>query len=940
MDKDLFYNWLKNFKKLDSTTSNARTSNCLRIEKFYGDLDKVYNSDRCASLLEQLNFTTTDKKLGAKPKHKIPIDGDIYNGTHTLKAALKLYIEFKDNKLINELKSIADVEPDKHDGSYELVRETVEALSTIPKEQLDINDLDLLYLMAVGTWRSGVDVKRQKIKESHLDTGEKDRLFAILDKVKEKAIQQYYENIAEEGKNLGWSIGMFGTGFHTFASKSDKESAKRFISLCIELKDMSDDEAMFIKVEEAINKGIKGMQSAAASVMLHCLKPCTFPIMNSAVNDTISLFQVEGVSLVKPKELAYYIQNSRHLKKFRDEKCLFKNYRAMDMKLSIYGRSKDIEEGEYVNDMAILQDDKINIWKISHGNDGSFTEEERERYFDQCIITVHRETGRGQGHEFENGIKIGDYFYLCYGNSGIKLLGKITSNAEQLDSKTQGWLYRSYEVVAYSKIPNYQYSAAQKGWTPNYNSTAWRIPINDYAEFEKNILLPCFDIRVKELLSDNIMIQTINGEDEGVNYWWLNASPKIWSFSNIEVGQSVEYTSVNDNGHKRKIYKNFENVKVGDIVIGYESYPEKAIVAICKISQEHDGERIWVEKVQNLINPIRYSDLLEIDELKNMEYFKTPRGSLFKLTQEEYEVIMDLVKEEDSSGLKSSLELYSKEDFLNEVFISEQQYDEITILLNRKKNIILQGAPGVGKTFAAKRLAYSLMGFIDDSRIEMVQFHQNYSYEDFVMGFRPVEGGGFELRTGIFHQFCIKAANDPDRDYYFIIDEINRGNLSKIFGELLMLIENDKRGSKFAVPLTYKPDSRFYVPQNVFIIGMMNTADRSLAMMDYALRRRFCFIEIEPAFNTQAFRKYLVDSGIHVELIEKIISRMNYLNNQIVADNNLGRGFRIGHSYFCNPSTDENWYQSVVQYEINPLIEEYWFDNEEKAQEYKDYLLG
>ncbi|WP_089610668.1 AAA family ATPase [Dehalobacterium formicoaceticum] len=323
-----------------------------------------------------------------------------------------------------------------------------------------------------------------------------------------------------------------------------------------------------------------------------------------------------------------------------------------------------------------------------------------------------------------------------------------------------------------------------------------------------------------------------------------------------------------------------------------------------------------------------------------MEYFKTPRGSLFKLTQEEYEAIMDLVKEEEPAGPKGLLELYSKEDFLNEVFISEQQYGEIAILLNRKKNIILQGAPGVGKTFAAKRLAYSLMGSVDDSRIEMVQFHQNYSYEDFVMGFRPVEGGGFELRNGIFHQFCIKAANDPNRDYYFIIDEINRGNLSKIFGELLMLIENDKRGSKFAVPLTYKPDSRFYVPQNIFIIGMMNTADRSLAMIDYALRRRFCFIEIEPAFNTQSFRKHLVDSGIHVDLIEKIISRLNYLNSQISSDSNLGRGFRIGHSYFCNPSTDENWYQSVIEYEINPLIAEYWFDNEEKAQEYMDYLLG
>ncbi|WP_243109571.1 AAA family ATPase [Dehalobacter sp. 14DCB1] len=804
MNKDLFYNWLKSFKKLDSTTSNTRSSNCLRIEKFYGDLDEQYNADRCVSLIEQLTYTTTDKKLENKPKHNIPIDGDIYNGTHTLKAALKLYIEFKDNKMIEELKTVADVEADKHDGSYELVRETVQALSTVEKGQLDIKDLDLLYFMVVGTWRSGIDVKRQKIRDSHLDGKEKEKLLAALDRVKEKAEKHEYENIEGEAKKLGWSIGMFGTGFHTFASKADKESAEEFISLCVDLKDMTDDEAMFQKTAETIKKGIRGMQSAAASVMLHCLKPTTFPIMNSAVNDTASLFLIEGVSLIKPRELEYYVQNARQLKKFRDEKCLFRNYRAMDMKLSIYGRSKETIEDE-PDIFTIQQDDKINIWKVSHGNNGSFTAEERERYLDQSIITVHRETGKGQGAEFEKGMKIGDYFYLCHGNSGVKLLGKVTSEAMQLDTKTEGWLYRSYEVVAYSKNPDYQYSAPQKGWTPNYNSTAWRIPRSDFAEFEKYILIPCFDMKVQDLIFDEIVIQPT---------------------------------------------------------------------------------------------------------------------------------------EEEPSSSSSVLELYSKEDFLNEVFISEQQYDEITILLNRKKNIILQGAPGVGKTYAAKRLAYSLMGCMDDARIEMIQFHQNYSYEDFVMGFRPVEGGGFELRTGIFHQFCIKASNDPTRDYYFVIDEINRGNLSKIFGELLMLIENDKRGSKFSVPLTYKPDSRFYVPQNVFVIGMMNTADRSLAMIDYALRRRFCFIEMEPAFGTQAFRKHLVDNGIHEDLIERIIIRMNYLNNQIAADSNLGRGFKIGHSYFCNPSTDENWYQSVIEYEINPLIEEYWFDNEEKAQEYMDYLLG
>jgi len=221
----------------------------------------------------------------------------------------------------------------------------------------------------------------------------------------------------------------------------------------------------------------------------------------------------------------------------------------------------------------------------------------------------------------------------------------------------------------------------------------------------------------------------------------------------------------------------------------------------------------------------------------------------------------------------------------------------------------------------------------------MIQFHQNYSYEDFVMGFRPTERGGFELRNGIFYQFCAKASNDLSHDYYFIIDEINRGNVSKIFGELLMLIEEDKRGPQFAVPLTYKPDNRFSVPKNIHLIGMMNTADRSLALMDYALRRRFCFIEIEPAFESESFRKHLVDHGINLEIANKIIYRMVNINNQIEADSNLGRGFRIGHSYFCNPSLDVNWYSCVITYEIKPLIMEYWFDNEQRAKDATKSLL-
>lgn len=195
---------------------------------------------------------------------------------------------------------------------------------------------------------------------------------------------------------------------------------------------------------------------------------------------------------------------------------------------------------------------------------------------------------------------------------------------------------------------------------------------------------------------------------------------------------------------------------------------------------------------------------------------------------------------------------YSKEDFLEEVFMEEGSYNTLVDLLRLKKNIILQGPPGVGKTFIAKRLCYSMMGLKDIDRVMMVQFHQSYSYEDFIMGYRPT-ADGFELRKGVFYNFCKKAEKDSDNDYFFIIDEINRGNLSKIFGELFMLIESDKRD--MASRLLYA-DENFAVPKNLYIIGMMNTADRSLAMLDYALRRRFAFFDLKPAFDNKSFISY------------------------------------------------------------------------------------
>ncbi|WP_106763920.1 AAA family ATPase [Pseudoruminococcus massiliensis] len=422
-------------------------------------------------------------------------------------------------------------------------------------------------------------------------------------------------------------------------------------------------------------------------------------------------------------------------------------------------------------------------------------------------------------------------------------------------------------------------------------------------------------------------------EDRG--YWWLNANPKIWSYSDIAVGEVQSYTLYNENGNKRRIFQNFLDAKAGDMIIGYESNPVKQIVAIGRVSAEQDGEKLFFEKVEGLTSPIDYATLKECPGLERMEYFQNPQGSLFKLTRGEYDFILDMIREENPVSTDAAIDAYTKSDFLDEVYMTEKRYENLVAVLRNKKNIILQGAPGVGKTFAARRLAWSMMGEQDDSRIEFVQFHQNYSYEDFMMGYKPVEDG-FELKYGIFYRFCQKAANQPDKEFFFIIDEINRGNMSKIFGELLMLIEKDYRGTK--ATLAYNGLS-FSVPKNLYIIGMMNTADRSLAMIDYALRRRFSFFEVEPGFDSEGFIHY--QNGLNNETLNELISKVKDLNHEIALDKSLGKGFCIGHSYFCGRDicTDE-WMHSIVDYDILPMLSEYWFDDPNKLQRWENILQG
>lgn len=373
-------------------------------------------------------------------------------------------------------------------------------------------------------------------------------------------------------------------------------------------------------------------------------------------------------------------------------------------------------------------------------------------------------------------------------------------------------------------------------------------------------------------------------------------------------------------------------MKIGDIVFVKKGMHQIIGRGVVMSDYEYDDTR-----------DDEYKNIRQVDWTHNGEWPHPCQAVMKTLTDitsytdyvEKLNSLFEDETEEDAEDVEKTYPPYTKEDFLSEVFMPEEEYEKLSGILRIKKNIILQGAPGVGKTFAAKRIAFSMMGIKDVERVMMVQFHQSYSYEDFIMGFRP-STDGFELKRGAFYNFCKKAEIDGDNDYFFIIDEINRGNLSKIFGELFMLIENDKRG--VSLQLLYS-DEKFSVPKNIYIIGMMNTADRSLAMLDYALRRRFAFFEIKPGFTTDGFREYRM--SLENEKFDKLIASVESLNNVISNDESLGDGFCIGHSYFCNllPDTiDDQVLSGIVEYELIPLLKEYWFDEPTKVKDWSSNL--
>lgn len=834
------------------------------------------------------------------------------------------------NELIEKLKKEPDIDSKTYDASYEIMRATIDAYSSIEDwNAVDYTDFDLIYLMAVGSFSDGLEKKKERVRNSHLPEEEKIKLLAVMDEVWERVCQKYYNNanVPEKFKNGGVWFGMFGTAVHTFsqyASDTWTAQIRELIKMLVDIRNMDNDVEIYDRAEKVLNHPIKGLQAATISIVLHCLKPETFPIING--NEGFGdCFEELGIALTHSKVAETYIGNCRKIKQFRDTYFHFKNYRVFDL------AAKTLKSTDN-NDLWPSKEEYPTVLTKEQWID--FLSEDRKTYPRTLKMLMYMKKNGGEStcKQIANGLGGHSIAYIsrganlgrrvkkaynlppCINEKGEEYLFAIPFQGHKLKYKDReqgrySWVLRTELSEALAEIPFDELELEKEenemntyplntilygppGTGKTYNTVIYAVAIADKKDIEEVRALAEEDYysvksRFDELKNEGRIAFTTFHQSYGYEEFIEGIKPRM---SEEDSESELEYS-----------------IEPGV----FKAFCEKASIPA---QEEKDygfnkSPVVWkVSLAGTYENPVR-DDCLKNDHIRiGWDSYGPDITEETNYTNGGRVVLNAFINKMKIGDVVVSCYSSTTTDAIG-VVTGDYEWDDSYNEYKRIRKV----------KWLAKNIREDILEYNGGSAMVLSTVYQlKMTLSDVIRILNKVESGG---DTTII----------PNEDnYVFIIDEINRGNISKIFGELITLIEDTKRigaEEEMTVKLPYSQNKLFGVPANVYILGTMNTADRSIALMDTALRRRFYFEEMMPDSSVISGLT-ITDGGESVDvakMLDVINERIEYLYD---------REHTIGHAFFTslleNPSLDG--LSEVFRTKVVPLLQEYFYEDYEKIQ--------
>ena len=830
-------------------------------------------------------------------------------------------------KLIELLNQEPEMNPDLHDGSYELMREIVESYSHVDNfSVLNFKDLNAVYAMALGTWKLNVEKKKEYVNAGHLPDDEKETMADVIDDVWDKACRGKYNN--REGK--GPSIGMFGTGFYSFERTTDDISCQKFIKLLVDIADMTDDEQIFSRAAMVFTNSFKGMQAAAASVMLHCLKPNTFPILNANFG-VGTIYSALGIKMNNEGRLINYIDNCRRIKRFRDTFLKFKNYRILDryphIHPELFGNSSQPADDyfpaleEY--DPGISADEYHDLFLDEAVVKRAWLEALYEMYLMPNHLGTCKQLGDKYGHAPSH--------YISYLTTAAEKIAKDT-NCPLLPREEENSRYWPVLFVGKRISDSSQGTYLWKMREPVVTAIEMLIEEGMFAEEE-----------IKEMQPANINTILYGPPGTGKTF-----NTVIYAVAIVEKKsfQDVQQEAISDYKAVKERFEDYKSQGRIAFTTFHQSYGyEEFIEGIRPVMDDSES------KIEYTIKDGIFKDFCNKASVPD----NADSGSDLGLNSDPSIWKVSLAKTYDNPIRQECMEnehiRIGFSDYSEDLTEEEENDEFISAPLNAFYNRM-----GIGdivlscysnETIDAIGVITGDVEYHDEfdsyKRLRKVKWLVKGINENIVAingGSKMVESTVYKMKIALSDVLSIvekyssgtENINNYEDNYVFVVDEINRGNISKIFGELITLVEENKRigaSEEMRVKLPYS-HQQFGVPKNVFILGTMNTADRSIAIMDTALRRRFSFVEMLP--NSDVLRQLgnpiVYENGISVnvaDMLDIINDRITFLYD---------REHTIGHAFFMplisNPSMET--LAMIFEKSIIPLLQEYFYEDYAKIQ--------